>query len=172
MPVQVRFDPTLNSPQLQIIPDASATTDGVMSKEQAALLASLAPGSEVTVLVPLDSLISAPTLGNISTGGGATLELVVPAGMTKLKVSQGGPRLMVNAPSPVANLVPGALAVATLALAVLTPGTNGIYDLAAAGIHPGDTVVVFARVSNVYATTQATAPTNEWSIEFKYSFAA
>jgi hypothetical protein len=47
MTVKVRFDPTLNSPQMQVIPDASPTTDGVMTKEQAAALASFTPGGIV-----------------------------------------------------------------------------------------------------------------------------
>jgi hypothetical protein len=41
MTIPVRFDTTLNSPQLQILPDASPSNDGVMTKAQAAKLASL-----------------------------------------------------------------------------------------------------------------------------------
>jgi hypothetical protein len=41
MPTTVKFDPTVIQAQAQIIPDATPTNDGVMTKEQAALLAQL-----------------------------------------------------------------------------------------------------------------------------------
>ena len=41
MPVTVRFDPTSNSQQAVVIPDATPRNDGVMTKEMAALLLSL-----------------------------------------------------------------------------------------------------------------------------------
>src|SRR5438270_12681515 len=44
MPVTVKFDPTVNSLQAQVISDATPFNDGVMSKAQAAKLANLSPG--------------------------------------------------------------------------------------------------------------------------------
>ena len=48
MPVTVRFDPTANSLQSQIIPDASPNNDGVMNKSQAAALVDASPWDEPT----------------------------------------------------------------------------------------------------------------------------
>ena len=50
MPVTVKFDPHVTQPQAQIIPDATQFNDGVMTKAQAAKLASLTPGPPVVSL--------------------------------------------------------------------------------------------------------------------------
>ena len=51
MPVIVKFDPTANSQQAQVINDATEFNDGVMTKEQVRLLNSLTPGINTNVVI-------------------------------------------------------------------------------------------------------------------------
>lgn len=168
MPVTVRFNPNVNSLQAAIIPDATPKNDGVMTAAQAALLASISPGMEISALVGLDGTVSAPNNSNISTHGSATLLVTVPAGMTKFKVTQNGPRLIANVGSPTANLLSGSMAVLDVnSLTVLVPDSTGVYT-----VSPGQQLGAFANVANVFNSSPVSAPANQWSIEFVYTFAA
>ena len=76
MPVTIKFDPTANSLQAQVIPNASANNDGVMSKEQSAKLGGLVQ-TEVSagaglVAVP-DPIVGSGAISMPNVGPGAGL---------------------------------------------------------------------------------------------------
>jgi hypothetical protein len=117
MPVTVTFDPTSNSRQAAVIQNATPFNDGVMSKEQAAMLA--AGPSEMKQFLSIQN-----PLINASSSGAAQGTFVVPAGWAQFTAA---------AISAVIASSPGALVASSLVLldsitfGILAPDANGVY---------------------------------------------
>jgi hypothetical protein len=98
MPVTVKFDPTVTSPQAFVIQNATPRYDGVMTKEQAALLADV--GNEV-VVKPTDPVrveIFVCDNGSDTTGNGSLAKpyKTIQHALNTIPLIQIGPRYVIN----------------------------------------------------------------------------
>lgn len=94
MPVTVKFDPNVTSPQAFVIPNATPRNDGVMTKEQAAILAGLsgqvAPSGAILIYVR--------NSGSDATGDGTLAKpfATIPKALSVIPLIKIGPNFIIN----------------------------------------------------------------------------
>ena len=167
MPVTVKFDPTANSLQSQIIPDATPRSDGVMTKEQVAALAQSTGPSGVTPGTYGD----ATHVGRFTVDGQGRLTAAA-----AVLIASSAPAFTVGPPSTGARFtiiqaaIDAAVAAgATAANPALVMVLGGVYTGVAVTMHSGIWLVGYgARLEQPHVTCTAAA-TNFGVVGFSIS---